>query len=168
MVSVTFLSLSSFFIVRYLFPLFYFHFSIRTFEKVSLPFVFIISALLTTIYAFDITLFSNVLGNSVETGVMLFYLLLFAANFLLPSATPGMDTKNSFFRLVRLVFFPAASISFPEVLLADAFTSLSKVFKDVGVTLIAAYAQISGRSIVSLHSTGMVLVALLACAIGAE
>ena len=92
---------------------------------------------------------------------LLILLLMFVRGFFLPRI-PGHDIRSSFFRLVKLVFFPVNSITFSEVLLADAMTSMSKVLKDIGITIIALISQFSSTSIVDHHETGMVLVALLA------
>jgi len=138
------------------------YYGVLSIKTVPLTFSLVTASVLATTYAVNMTLFSNMLGMSVETGVCLFYILLLIVNFLPSIGLPGQETKNSFLRLVRLVFFPSTSISFPEVLLADAFTSLSKVFKDIGVTAIAIYAQMSGTNIVTMHDEGMLLVAVLA------
>jgi EXS family len=106
------------------------------------------------------TLFSNMLGMTVESGVMIFYVLLFVL--LITPSIYGQEIRGSFFRLVRLVFFPANTVSFPEVLLADAMTSMSKIFKDMGVTLVAVYSQYSISKIWEYHEVGMILIALLA------
>ena len=60
------------------------------------------------------------------------------------------------------MLFPGNSISFPEIVFADALTSMSKVFKDVGVTLVALYAHLQTEPLVLYHEQGMLLVALLA------
>lgn len=122
---------------------------------------FVVACILATTYAVTITLFSNVLGFSVESGVAIFYILLVGSQTLLPLTLPGQETKVSFYRLLRTIIFPGSSISFPEVLLADALCSLSKVFKDYGVTIIAMYAHFSGKMVVDLHEEGMILCALL-------
>lgn len=106
------------------------------------------------------TLFSNMLGMTVESGVMIFYVLLFVL--LITPSIYGQEIRGSFFRLVRLVFFPSNTVSFPEVLLADAMTSMSKIFKDMGVTLVAVYTQYSVSKIWEYHEVGMILIALLA------
>ena len=106
------------------------------------------------------TLVSNVMGMSVETGVSLFYVVI-ALLFVLPGF-PSQDTRSSFFRLLRTCFFPGTSVTFPEVLLADAMTSISKALKDLGVTIVAVYAQTSSTPVVNYHTEGMILVALLA------
>ena len=106
------------------------------------------------------TLFSNMLGMTVESGVMIFYLLLCVL--LITPSIYGQEVRGSFFRLVRLVFIPSNSITFPEVLLADAMTSMSKIFKDLGVTLVAVYSQYSTDKIWEYHEIGMILIALLA------
>ena len=97
---------------------------------------------------------------NVEVGVTLFYGIVFVG-FLIPG-TPAQETKASFFRLLRTIFLPLNTITFPEVLLADAMTSLSKVLKDIGVTVVAVYALYTGRPLVEYHDHGMILVALLA------
>lgn len=96
----------------------------------SLSFVLVTSLILTMIYAATMTLFSNMMGMSVEIGIFLFYCILFLL-VMVPNM-PGQETRGSFFRLLRLVFFPSTSISFPEVMLADAMTSMSKILKDIG------------------------------------
>ena len=106
------------------------------------------------------TLFSNLLGMSIETGVFFFYCAL--AVILIAPRLPGSDIRGYFYRLLRLVFFPSSTITFPEVLLADALTSMSKVLKDVGVTCVAVYAHYSHSPIGGHHEMGMVLVAALA------
>ena len=116
--------------------------------------------MLAIIYSLAMTLFANMLGMTVETGIFLFYAILLLL-VILPRV-PGHDIRSSFFRLVKLVFFPINSITFSEVLLADAMTSMSKVLKDIGITIIALISQFSSTSIVDHHETGMVLVALLA------
>jgi hypothetical protein len=127
-----------------------------------LTFSLVMAVILAIAYAVTITLFSNVLGLTVEASVTIFYVLLILSQTLLPATLPGQETKASFYRLLRIVFFPGSTISFSEVLLADALCSLSKVFKDYGVTIIAIYANISGASVVDLHEEGMLLCALLA------
>jgi len=67
------------------------------------------------------------LGLSLETGIALFYLLSFILA--ITPGVPGHDSRASFSKLFRSVIFPCSPISFPEVLLADALTSMSKVFK---------------------------------------
>eukprot|EP01035_Chromulina_nebulosa_P037110 gene37110-50063_t len=110
----------------------------------NLTFVFATGTFLAVHFAFHIKLFS-----SSAIG--------------LPFASEGNDTRNSFFRLVRLIFMPLSSITFPEVLLADAFTSISKVLKDFGVFLVKSYAEVSGIDDVKLfHESAMMLIALLA------
>jgi EXS family len=106
------------------------------------------------------TLASTILGMSVETGVTLFYLVI--ALLLVLPGFPSEDTRASFFRLLRTCFFPGNAVTFPEVLLADAMTSISKVLKDFGVTIVAMYAQATATPIVNYHTEGMLLIALLA------
>jgi hypothetical protein len=65
-------------------------------------------------------------------------------------------------RIIRTVLFPGSTVSFTEVLFADALCSLSKVFRDFGVTLVALYAYFSGVPPVEYHVPGMLLAALLA------
>ena len=127
-----------------------------------LTFSLVVASLLTAAYALTMTLFTNMMGLTVESGVAIFYLVLVLSQMLLPSTLPGQETKASFFRLLRTIVFTGSTISFPEVLLADALCSLSKVFKDFGVTIISIYASASGKSVVDLHEEGMIICALLA------
>lgn len=106
------------------------------------------------------TIFSTSLGLTIETGVALFYLLV-TLIFCIPKL-PFADSMNHIWRLLRLCFFPGTTISFSEVLLADALTSLSKVLKDLGVTIIAVYCYLKGASILDFHNHAMIFIALLA------
>lgn len=101
------------------------YYSALSIKSNPLTFVFVASCILAAVYATTITLFST-LGLAVETGVLIFYAILLLAH-TLPAAIPGQETKASFYRLLRSVFFPGSSVTFPEVLLADALCSLSKV-----------------------------------------
>ena len=106
------------------------------------------------------TLVCTLSGLSVEFGIGLFYMCLILSFY--SPWIPHKENFESFGSLCHLVFFPSSSITFPEVLLADALTSLSKVFKDFGVTLVVVYARLTGTHILFAHDTGMIIVALLA------
>lgn len=129
-------------------------------KTVPLTFIFIVATILACTYALCMTLVTSILGFTVETGVLSFYAILLLLLFM--PILPGQDNMASFFRLSKQVLIPGSSISFPEVLYADALTSMSKVLKDLGVSLIAIYAQTSGTSVVELHDVGMLSVAVLA------
>jgi len=95
-------------------------------KSASLSFVFSTGAFLAMHFAFHVNLFSSsAIGLPFASEVAIYYCVLIVLYFI--PGIPGSETRNSFFRLVRLIFFPAGSVSFPEVLLADAFTSISKV-----------------------------------------
>jgi hypothetical protein len=128
----------------------------------SAPFAFtaIWASIALILYAVSMTIISTMLGMGLETGIVAFYVLL-AIIFSLPWL-PGQDTKQSFLKLIKFVLFPGTTISFPEVVFADALTSMSKVFKDLGVTLVAVYAQLTQTDIVNCHDVGMIVIALLA------
>ena len=102
------------------------YYSALSIKSNPLAFTFVTSCILAAAYAAIITLFSNALGLAVESGVLIFYAIILLAQ-MLPATLPGQETKTSFYRLLRTVFFPGTTISFPEVLLADALCSLSKV-----------------------------------------
>lgn len=72
--------------------------------------------------------------------------------------------RSHFFRVVRQILFPGPTVTFPEVLVADAFCSLSKPFKDFGLTLMIFYSHIlqNGASPINYHNTGMIFIAILA------
>ena len=126
------------------------------------PFPFILSSVffLTLLYALSMTVFSTTLGLTIETGISIFYLLL--TSVLCIPRIPFADSLNTVFRLLRLSFIPGSTVTFPEVLIADALTSMSKVLKDFGVTLISVYCYVNGTSIVDYHNQSMILIALLA------
>lgn len=110
-------------------------------------------------YAFGMTIITTGLGFSIEAGLTVFYVVMLFVH-LIPSL-PGVENRSTFYRLVTLMFFPQNTITFPEVLLADAFCSLSKVLKDVGITIVAVYSYTYGTSVVTHHDNAMILIALL-------
>ena len=118
------------------------------------------SAILIAIYALTMTIFSNMLGMAIESGVSVFYGILLCL--LIFPILPGLEIRSYFGRIFKLVLFPGNSISFTEVLLADALTSISKVLKDIGLTLIAIYAHFNHSKIGENHNTGMIMIAVLA------
>ena len=108
---------------------------------------------------------------SSESIVCLFYALVGAGIFVITQTSVSMSLVNMvreqvvpFLQLLQLVFSPALNVapSFPEVLLADALCSLSKVFKDIGITLVVMYSKVWQSPAVEAHDGAMVLVALLA------
>lgn len=105
------------------------------------------------------TILSTGMGFTIEVGLTVFYIVILCVH-LLPSL-PGTENRRTFYRLVTLMFFPQNTITFPEVLLADAFCSLSKVLKDVGITIVTLYAYTNGTPVISLHDNAMIVIALL-------
>lgn len=100
------------------------------------------------------------MGLTIEFGITIFYLLLIFIQFI-PSF-PGYELRLHFYRLFKLLLLPNSTITFPEILIADALTSLSKVFKDFGTTLICLYVFITKEEIINYHNSAMILVALMA------
>ena len=127
---------------------------------VPLGFVFLTATALATTYALSMTLICNLAGFGIEIGVGIFYLLVTTTY--LFSSFPGQESMVHFFSVMKLVFIPSNTISFPEILLADALTSLSKVFKDFGVTVVIIYSRLNSTEAVLSHDSGMLLVAVLA------
>ncbi|KAJ1410900.1 EXS family-domain-containing protein [Ochromonadaceae sp. CCMP2298] len=123
--------------------------------------VFATGILLAAQYAASMTLMWTLLGFPIETSISLFYLLMLAL-MVVPLPTAFSETRTSFWRLLRNCFLPGSSIHFSEVLLADCFTSLSKVLKDMGISLFAMYAFMRSDSTVDYHNHAMVAIALLA------
>lgn len=74
----------------------------------------------------------------------------------------GQDHQYSFYRLLRTVIFPGHTVTFPEVLLADALCSVSKVLKDFGTTVVVIYAALQQKDIIVFHDSAMIIVALFA------
>ena len=64
---------------------------------------------------------------------------------------------------MKKIICPGTTISFPEILVADALTSVSKVMKDLGVTLTVFVAHVlNGTSAVTYHNHAMLLITFLA------
>jgi hypothetical protein len=103
----------------------------------------------------------TVLGFPIETSISMFYFLMLLL-MMLPLPTAFAETRTSFWLLLRNCFIPGTSIHFSEVLLADCLTSLSKVLKDMGISLFAVWAFMRTDSIVDYHNYAMVCIALLA------
>eukprot|EP01040_Poterioochromonas_malhamensis_P014171 gene14170-15669_t len=91
----------------------------------------------TTLYSLDITVLSG-MSWTIEQSIATFYFLAVIIYFI--PIFPGDECRMAFNRLFRSVFWPGPTIAFPEVLLADAMCSISKVLKDFGTTLVAIYA----------------------------
>lgn len=130
------------------------------FSLAYLTYVAITTIAFIVLYSIDITALSNGLGWTIEQSIAAFYLLSLIVYF--TPIFPGDECRISFNRLLRVVFWPGATISFPEVLLADALCSVSKVLKDFGTTIVAIYAAFSNQNILEFHNSAMILVALLA------
>lgn len=158
----------------------------------ALSFTMCATMVLAVGYTIHMQVCTTLLTMAVEVAVTWFYVVVLSVVLLLPVFYPPDTSANStnssadyepqqeeivtlasawnaflFYRkaslkVLRSVFFPGNSISFSEIMLADALTSLSKVFKDVGVTVIAMYAYMQGTAVVEYHEQGMLLVACLA------
>lgn len=115
---------------------------------------------LSVMYGVIMTAFTNSFGYSIVTAVTAFYLALFFLHFA-PISTFS-DSTGGFYRLLRSVMWPMGSVTFSEVLLADALTSISKVLKDFGTYLVVLYATMQGRNIIDYHDNAMLLVAIFA------
>jgi hypothetical protein len=126
----------------------------------TLTYILVFTISVIILYSIDITFLSNGLGWTIEQGIASFY-FLFLIIYFIPHI-PGEENKTAFNRLLKIVFFPGSSVTFPEVLLADALTSLSKVLKDFGTSVVSIYAAFSNQNILEYHNSAMVLVALLA------
>lgn len=127
---------------------------------VSYSFIIFTALTILAFYAANITIISTTMGWEIEFGVGIFYLIFLLLHTV--SAIPGIESRNSFYRLLRTIIFPGNIITFPEVLLADACTSLSKVFKDLGISILAIYVYFRNQQIIDYHDSSMILVALLA------
>lgn len=136
------------------------YYNVLAIRTASLTFIFATAFCLVIFYLSSMALTIQVLGLSVEFAIVIFYGILLL--FFITPRLPGHESRSSFFRLLKLVFFPSATISFPEVLVADAMTSLSKVFKDAGIATVAILSKLTSTALVDHHDMGMVLVALLA------
>ena len=124
-----------------------------------LLFVLLTALFLSILFGFHMTTVCQFMGFNVEYGVLTFYgfVLLSLAPFF-----PGHESRMYFFRVLKQIVCPGHKISFPEIMIADALCSLSKVFKDIGITAVVLCSRIYGsHSIVDYHNQAMVLVAIL-------
>jgi hypothetical protein len=119
-----------------------------------------VAGVVIIIYSLIMTICSSALGWGIEIGMFFFCILILLLH-TIPSL-PGSEYQSSFYRLLRIVIFPMTTISFPEVLLADALCSLSKVLKDVGTTMITIWAFLRQEDVIVYHDMAMILVALFA------
>jgi hypothetical protein len=120
----------------------------------------LMTAAVGIILYFTMIILTVALALSPEIGMLCYYLLVTILAFI-PSLA-GHDGRISLMRLTKTVHFPGDTIAFSEVLLADAFTSLSKVYKDIGVTAVACYADLQGVRLIDLHSYAIIIIAVLA------
>eukprot|EP01031_Cornospumella_fuschlensis_P037959 gene37959-46116_t len=133
--------------------------SVLSIKGVSYSLYFGMVVFLLALYAAVMTLLSNSLGYTIVTGVTIFYLLVVLVH-ILPIQT-GADSRITFYRLLRSVLLPMGIVTFPEVLMADALTSISKVLKDFGTYLVVVYASFQGKDVIEYHNHAMILVAVL-------
>ena len=106
------------------------------------------------------TTLSTAFNLDVEMGITFFYATLVLLS-IIPFSIPGADSRLPFYRLLKTVFFPGNVITFPEVLLADALTSLARSFKDISVTLLVLYCYFTNENIIHYHNFGIFSIALL-------
>ena len=128
--------------------------------SVQISTVFYTSFALLALFSIIMTYLTSTLNLVVETGILIFYGSLFFISFS-PFAIPGSESRIPFYRLLKIVFFPTNVISFPEVLLADALTSLARSFKDISVTLLVLYCYFTDENIVDYHEIGIISIAIL-------
>jgi hypothetical protein len=90
----------------------------------------------------------------------IFYAVLFFLAMV--PGVPWAEDRNYWFRFLKQIFFPVGNIAFSEIMFADALCSMSKVFKDFGVTIVAIYAMYKESTVVDYHSSAMIFIAVLA------
>lgn len=81
--------------------------------------------------------------------------------YILVPCCPSRDNYTFILRLFKNMIVPGTLVTFPEILFADALTSITKTFKDIGVMLIVVYSRLSGADIVAQHDQCIVLITLL-------
>lgn len=128
--------------------------------SVNISMVFYTSIILMGLYILTMTTFSSAFNLDVEAGISLFYFTLFLLS-VLPFSVPGSEYRIQFYRLLKIVFFPTNVITFPEVLLADALTSMARTFKDIAVTILVLYCHFMNENIIHYHDFGILSIAIL-------
>lgn len=121
---------------------------------------FMLAGSLLCIYALTITLSSKLASFDVAVSMTIFYgvLLLLLA---FPYA-PWSADRSFYFKFLKQIVMPVDKIAFREIMFADALCSLSKVFKDFGVTVVSIYALYNNANIVDYHESAMIFIAILA------
>lgn len=115
---------------------------------------------LLCIYALTVTVSSKLASQEVVVSMASFYAIILFL-FFVPYA-PWADDRSYWLRFFRQIVMPADKIAFREIMFADALCSVSKIFKDFGVTVVAMYAMYNNSEIVEHHDTAMIFVAVLA------
>lgn len=133
------------------------YYNVLGIKNAPIHFVVVTAIALSSLYALDITVSTRFFGLSIEFGVGLYYSLVFLVSSFFVSFFPWRENYYYLTRLMRSVFMPGSSVSFAEILFADALTSLSKVLRDVGITLIAIYCSLVRTDIIKYHDFGIVL-----------
>lgn len=111
------------------------------------------------LFGFHMTFVCQFMEVKLEYSVMAFYGLMLLS---LTPFFPGHESRLYFYRTMKNIFFPGTKISFPEIMVADALCSLSKIFKDIGITIVVLYSGLYGSgSAVDYHNEAMILVAML-------
>jgi hypothetical protein len=137
----------------------------------ALGFTLYCGSILAVLYLLIVYACTTLWGSTVEFAVALFYGAAIAS--LMALSVPGVvalfpadahvaENRSTFMLLCKNVVWPGQTVAFSEIVFADALTSLSKVFKDGAITIIAVYSSLTQTPITDLHEEGMLLVAVLA------
>ena len=138
-------------------------------RNVNVYYVFFAPFLIIILLLFMLFLFhssSNIMN--LEYIMLLFYsIIIFLLYYICTNGKifnkTYSDQTSPFLSLLYVVFNPNPDkIAFVEVLCADALCSLSKVLKDLGVTIIVLVASFNNVPVYNMHEGGMILIALLA------
>jgi hypothetical protein len=81
----------------------------------------------------------------------------------LPIRTCLHDFINFIAATASKVFFPSSEVSFIEVLIADAFTSMSRTFSDAGLTLLLILSSLKKGPPQLTQTTRLLTVIILSC-----
>lgn len=123
-------------------------------------FIFSLAFALLVFNALIISVSSKIGSHGTAAALAFFYFSVWAL-FLTPWL-PYRDERYYVIRLIKSCIMPSGSVAFSEILFADALTSLSKVFKDIGITFVILYSDYTGTNVIDLHNMGMIFVAFLA------
>jgi hypothetical protein len=119
-----------------------------------------LASTLLCVYAITITISAKMTTYGITVSMAIFYAVLFVLAVV--PGVPWAEERRYWLRFMKQIILPVGPIAFKEIMFADALCSMSKVFKDFGVTAVAIYAMYAETAVVDYHNSAMIFIAVLA------